>query len=199
MGTQLPLPNEGTTAHQIFGPCLLCPNDWIDQGATSYGGRPRPNRHHVRWGPSSPSQKGGSALNFWSMSIVAKRLHGSICHLYGARPRLRPHCARWPTQLPFSKRGHSPPIFSPCLLWPNGWMDQGATWYDGLPRPDNIVLDVDPAPPPRAQPLNFGPCLLCPNGWMDQDATWYEGRPWPRPHCVTWEPSSPLPEVAQPP
>jgi len=21
------------------------------------------------------------------------------------------------------------PIFGPCLLWPNGWMDHDATWY----------------------------------------------------------------------
>jgi len=21
------------------------------------------------------------------------------------------------------------PIFGPCLLWPNGWRDQDATWY----------------------------------------------------------------------
>jgi len=21
------------------------------------------------------------------------------------------------------------PLLSPCLLWPNGWMDQDATWY----------------------------------------------------------------------
>jgi len=21
------------------------------------------------------------------------------------------------------------PIFGPCLLWPNGWMDQDVTWY----------------------------------------------------------------------
>ena len=31
-------------------------------------------------------------------------------------------------------KGHSllPPIFGPCLLWPNGWMDQGATWYKDM-------------------------------------------------------------------
>jgi len=23
---------------------------------------------------------------------------------------------------------HSPPIFGPYLLWPNGWMDQDAAW-----------------------------------------------------------------------
>jgi len=25
-------------------------------------------------------------------------------------------------------KGVEPPIFGPCLLWPNGWMDQDATW-----------------------------------------------------------------------
>jgi len=29
------------------------------------------------------------------------------------------------TQLP---KGAQPPIFGPCLLWPNGWIDQDATW-----------------------------------------------------------------------
>jgi len=28
-----------------------------------------------------------------------------------------------------------PPIFGPCLLWQNGWMDQNATWCGGRPRP----------------------------------------------------------------
>jgi len=53
--------------------------------------------------------------------------------------------------------------------------------------PNDIMLDGDPAPPPRkggTAPPIFGPCLLWPNGWMDQDATWYRGRPWPRRRCV---------------
>jgi len=33
------------------------------------------------------------------------------------------------------KRGTAPSIFGPCLLWPNGWMDQDATWYEGRPLP----------------------------------------------------------------
>jgi len=37
----------------IFGPCILWPNDSIDQDATWHGGRPRPRLHYVRWGPSS--------------------------------------------------------------------------------------------------------------------------------------------------
>jgi len=34
-----------------------------------------------------------------------------------------------------STKGHSFPIFGPCLSWPNGWLDQDATWYGGRPRP----------------------------------------------------------------
>jgi len=26
------------------------------------------------------------------------------------------------------QRYTAPPIFGPYLLWPNGWMEQGATW-----------------------------------------------------------------------
>jgi len=29
---------------------------------------------------------------------------------------------------------HSPPIFGPCLLWPNGCMYQDTTWYGGRPQ-----------------------------------------------------------------
>ena len=38
------------------------------------------------------------------------------------------------TALP-SLKGADPPIFGPCLLWPNGCMDQDATWYGGRPQP----------------------------------------------------------------
>ena len=36
-----------------------------------------------------------------------------------------------------TKKGVEPPplIFGPCLLWPNGCMDQDATWYGGRLRP----------------------------------------------------------------
>ena len=33
-----------------------------------------------------------------------------------------------------------PPIFGPCLLWPNAWMDQDATWYGGKPRPRRLCV-----------------------------------------------------------
>ena len=36
---------------------------------------------------------------------------------------------------PLPKKGAQPSIFSPYLLWPNGWMDQDATWYAGRTWP----------------------------------------------------------------
>ena len=44
---------------------------------------------------------------------------------------------------------HPHPIFGPCLLWPNGWMDQDATWHGGRPCPVHIALDGDTAPLPQ--------------------------------------------------
>jgi len=96
----------------------------------------------------------------------------------------------------------APSIFDRCLLWPNGWMDQDATWYGSTPRPKQHCVrwrPSSPSPKKGAYPPSFSPYLLWPNGCMDQDATWYGGRPWPRPHCVTWGLSSPLPKGAQPP
>ena len=90
-------------------------------------------------------------------------------------------------------------------MWPNGWLDQDATWYGGRPRPGHIVLDGDQASSNRkghsSSPhfrslrtkacVNHGPCLLWRiSGWMDQNATWYGGRPRSRQHCVRREPSS---------
>ena len=48
---------------------------------------------------------------------------------------LRDIVSMW-TRLPAEKKAHPPhPIFGPCLLWPNGWMDEDAAWYGSRPRP----------------------------------------------------------------
>jgi len=57
-------PSQKGAQPPIFSPCLLCPNGWMDQDATWYGGRPRPKRHCVRWGPSSPSSNWGRTAQF---------------------------------------------------------------------------------------------------------------------------------------
>ena len=96
------------------------------------------------------------------------------------------------SQLALPNRAH-PPIFGPCLLRTNGWMDQHATWYRSRSRPKRHCVRRGSSSPPQKggrAPSIFGPCLLWPNGCMVQDATWYKVRHRPWPHCVTWGPSS---------
>ena len=47
------------------------------------------------------------------------------------------------TQLPSPKRGRSP-ILGPYLLWPNGCMEQDATWYGGKPQPRRPCISISP-------------------------------------------------------
>jgi len=130
-------------------PRLQRPNGWMDQDATWYGGRPRSRTQCVRLGPSFPSPKRGTAPHFLA----------HLAHVYCGQT------ADW-IRMPLSmevgldpgltvlygdpappQKGQSPhPILGPCLLWPNGWMDQDATWYGGRPRLSHIVLDGNPAP-----------------------------------------------------
>jgi len=50
------------------------------------------------------------------------------------------------TQLPPEKLHPPHPIFGPCLFWPNGWMDEDATWYTEVNLgPGHIVLHGVPA------------------------------------------------------
>jgi len=50
---------------------------------------------------------------------------------------------------PLPKRGLEPPIFGPCLLWPNGWMDQDGTWHGGGPWPRPHCDRWGPSSPPQ--------------------------------------------------
>jgi len=82
-GDPAPLPKKGVEPPaKIFGPCLLCQNGWMDQDGTWRGGKPQPRRLCIRWGPSLLPKRGRSLLpNFRPISIVAKRLDASRCHL----------------------------------------------------------------------------------------------------------------------
>ena len=53
---------------------------------------------------------------------------------------------------PSRPKGADPPIFGPCLLWTNRWMDQDATLIGTEVDldPGHIVLHADPAPQKKA-------------------------------------------------
>jgi len=66
-----------------------------------------------------------------------------------------------------------PPNFGPCLLWPNGWMDQDATWYGGKPRPRRRCVRWGHSSPLKgAQPPSFRFMSVVAKGfWMDEDTS----------------------------
>jgi len=47
-----------------FRPISVVAKCWMDQDATWWGGAPQPKRQCVRWGPSSPPQKGAEPPPF---------------------------------------------------------------------------------------------------------------------------------------
>jgi len=133
----------------IFGPCLLCPNAWMDQDATYHGGRPRPRRPCVRWGPSS-LLKGGTAPPLFGPCLLWPNSwmdHHQAATRYGGRP----HCVRWGPSSP-KGGGAQRPQFSAHVYCCQtaGWIKMPLDTEVRLGQ-DDIVLDVDPAPPKGAQ------------------------------------------------
>jgi len=78
--------------------------------------------------PAPPAPKGHSPPNFRPTSVAAK-MAAWIKMSLGIELGLGPgDFVFGETQLPPEKRAHPPhAIFGPCLLWPNGWMDEDAT------------------------------------------------------------------------
>ena len=159
-GPSSPLSKKGAQT-PIFGPCLLCPNGWMDGDATNwYGGRPRPKWHCVRWRFSSPPQRGDRAPQFSAHVYCDQTAAWSTMPL-GMEVGLSPgHTVLDGDPAHPSPKGGIPPNFCPCLLWPNGWMDQDATWYEVSLSPGRSVLHGDLAPPKRGTAPSFWPMSI---------------------------------------
>ena len=137
----------------------------MDQEVTWYGVRPRPRRLCATWGPRSPPQNGAPQF---SVHYYCGQTAGCIKMPLGMEVGLRP----WdfvldgdpapPSQNGGGTRGRSPPIFGPCLLWPNGWMDQDGTWHGGGPwsRP-HCARWGHSSPPPKGAEPHFSAHLYC--------------------------------------
>ena len=81
-GDPAPPPRKGCGAPPpIFRPCLLWPNGWMDQDGTWHGCGPRSRPYCARWGPCYLPKKGEEPPSFRPISVVAKRLDASRCHL----------------------------------------------------------------------------------------------------------------------
>ena len=164
MWTQLPLPPKGHSP-TIFSPCLLRPNGRLYQDATWYGGRPWRRPHRARWGPSSLSQTGGAVPT--GPQFLA---HVSCCQTAGwIKMQLGTEVNLGSGDFVLDgvadpPKSDTPPVFGSCVLWPNGWMDEDATWYQSSPRPRPHCIRRGPSSPRKghSSPPLFGPCLLWP-------------------------------------
>jgi len=85
-------------------------------------------------GTQLPLPQRGTAPHIRPMSVVAKWLDGLRCHLVWRLASAQATLCQIGDPAPLSPKGGWPPIFGPCLLWPNGWMDQDGTWHAGGPR-----------------------------------------------------------------
>jgi len=141
----------------------------------------------------------GPPPNFRPMSVIAKRLDELRRHLVwklASAQATRPHRVRWgyrPNSSP-EKKSYPPPIFGPCLLWPNGWIDRDATWHGGINfDPSDVVLEGVAAPPEKGHSPQFSVHVHCGQTaiGMKTSLNWYGSRPRPRAHCIRRGPSSP--------
>jgi len=164
MGTPLPLPKRGPK----FSAHVYCDQTagWIKMAFGMEAGL-GPNYivlDCVRWGPSSPPQKGGGApsLIFGPCLLWSNGWMDQDGTWHEGGPWSMPHCARWGPSSSPQKRGESPQ-FSARFYYGQtaGYikMPLGTEVVIGL---RDIVLDGDPAPPSLkghkgAQTPNFRP------------------------------------------
>jgi len=98
--------------------------------------------------PALPSPKGGRAPPEFSAHVYCAQTAGWITMPLGTEVGLDPSdIVLEENPAPLPKKGAEPPMFGPCLLWPNGCMDQNATWYGGRPRPRPHCARWEPSSP----------------------------------------------------
>jgi len=117
-GDRAPPPLKGHSP-PIFGPYLLRRNGCMDQDVTWYGGRPRPRQLCVRWGPRSPSPKGGQSPRqiFGPCLLRPNGWMDEAGTWHGGKPQPKRLCVRWgPSPLPQKGGGAPLPNFRPISI-----------------------------------------------------------------------------------
>jgi len=142
----------------------------MDQDETWHASRSRPWPHCVRWGPSSPPQKGGGAPNFRSMSIgqTAGWNKMALGMEVGLGPGHILLLDEDPARLP--KKGQSPQFSAHFYCGQTaGWIKMPLGMEAGL-GPGDFVLDGDPAPPRKkgTAPTQFLAHVYCGHGRTSQ-------------------------------
>jgi len=98
---------------------VLWTNVWMDQDETWHAGR-QARPHCVRRRPNFPQKR---HIPQFSAHVRCGQMDGWIKMPLGMEVGLGLGDFVLDGDPPRPKRGTQPPIFGPCLLWPNGWMD----------------------------------------------------------------------------
>jgi len=109
---------KGAEPPPIFGPCLLWSNDWMDQDATWYGGRPRPRRLCIRWAETLqlPRKRAQPPTQFLA-HVYCGQTAGWINMPLGTEVNLGPgDVVLDGVAVPLPLREAHSPVFGPCLL-----------------------------------------------------------------------------------
>jgi len=112
-------------------------------------------------GDPSPPEKNGTAPSQFLAQVYCGQTAGWIRWIkmpLGTEVNLGPGVVVLDGVAAPPKRAQ--PQFSARLLWPNGWMDKDAIWYESINLgPGHIVLHGDPVLPAKGaqQPPLFGP------------------------------------------
>jgi len=157
-----------------FGPYLLWQNGRMDQDATWRGGRPQPRELCVRWEPSppfsSPKKAERSPPIFSPYLLRPNGCTDQYTTWYGSSLGPDDIVLDGDPAPPVQKGGGAPspkrgsPIFGPCVLWPNGWMDEDGTWHGGGPWSRPHYARWGPSSPAQkgAEPPNLQPIFIVP-------------------------------------
>jgi len=124
--------------------------------------------HTVKWEPSSPPLQGkrGQSPQF-AAHICSGQMAGWITMLLGREVGLSPSdIVLDGDPAPPPQKGSTAPIFGPCLLSPDGCMDQDATWHGARSRPGHSVRWGPSSPLPKGgrSPQIFGCGQMA--GWI---------------------------------
>ena len=97
----------------------------LDPGDFVFDGEPPPPEKKAQ--PTPP--------NFWSNGWMDE--HATW---YGSTPWPRPYCARWGPSYPREMGAAVPPLFGPCLLWPQSPISATTKLLLELVKPDASYL-----------------------------------------------------------
>ena len=122
---------------------------------------------------TQPIPKEGAELHpQFSVHFYCSQMAGCIRMPLGMEVCISPGDFVFDGDQPPPQKGAEPlPIFAPCLLQPNGCIDQDATWYKSRHRPRRHCVRCGPSSPPQkggGPPPQFSAHVYCGQtaGWI---------------------------------